>query len=95
MKVKQYNLYKTAKKTATENSLVLAEKISKTERQRLFDFTEIDNDLCLTPEEKESIKRSALKNITVIYKEDFYYINWDQFSYWSGTTKFIAHRVYN
>ena len=94
MRVKQYSLYKTAKKTAKENNLVIAENSVGQNKKRLFDFSDIDNNHALRPEEKDCIKRSAMEHISPWEKTDFYGMQIDNFSYFNGVTTFIMHRVY-
>lgn len=92
MRIKKYNLYKTVKKTAKENNLVIAERQRDT--YKLFDFSELDN-IGLPEEEKEYIKETALQHVCGAFLESFYGKEIDNFSFFDGTARFHCHRVYN
>lgn len=95
MRVKQYNVYKTAKKTATENNLVIAvDNLGVQDKKRLFDFSEIDNNHALRPEEKDYIKQSAMDHVSAAFKSDYYGKEIDSFYHFNGVTEFIVHRIY-
>lgn len=93
MEIKQYHLFKTAKKTAQENHLIIAENNIATTKT-LFDFSELNNtDL---PEwEKEVIKADALKTVCAFNRESFYGAEYNDFISCSGIATFIPHKVYD
>ena len=64
---KQYKLFKTVKKTANENNLLIAENNLATTKT-LFDFSGLDN-INLEEWEKDVIKNDALKNVCSFNKE--------------------------
>lgn len=63
MKIKEYKLYKTAKKTAKENNLEYVDSFETGKRNILFDFSLLDNTDKLTNEEKQYIREHALRNL--------------------------------
>lgn len=93
MNVKQYDLFKTAKKTAKENNLVIAENNLAT-TTTLFDFSELDN-VDLQDWEKEVIKADALKNVCSYNKESFYGAEYDNFMSCIGRAVYTPHKVYS
>lgn len=95
MKIKQYDLFKTASKTAKANNLVIAEKKSSKDTYRLFDFSELDTLCGVSNEEKEIIKKSALDHVCSAFKEDYYGKGIDNFTNCDGISKFYCHRVYS
>lgn len=95
MRVKEYNLFKTASKTAKANNLVIAEKKTAKDTYRLFDFSELDTLYGVSNEEKEVIKKSALDHVCGAFKEDYYGKEIDNFTACDGISKFHCHRVYS
>lgn len=95
MKIKQYNLFKTASKTAKANNLVIAEKKTSKDTYRLFDFSELDTLYGVSNEEKEIIKKSALDHVCGAFKEGYYGKEIDNFTNCDGISKFYCHRVYS
>lgn len=93
MTIKQYNLFKTAKKTARENDLTIAENNIAT-ATTLFDFSELDN-MDLPEWEKEVIKTDALKTVCAFNRESFYGAEYNDFISCSGIATFIPHKVYD
>lgn len=93
MLVKEYNLHKTAKKTATENNLIIADGIYNN-KKRLFDFTLL-NDIIISDQEKEVIKADALKNVTAADKTSFYTKVFDNFTACNGNVLYYVHRVFS
>lgn len=94
MKVKEYKLFKTAKKTASENNLIIAERKTSKDTYRLFDFSELDA-LYVSDEEKEIIKKSALDHVCGAFNDDFYGKEIDNFFVIDGVSKFYCHRIFN
>lgn len=92
MKIKEYNLFKTVKKTAKENNLVIAENNIATAKT-LFDFSELDN-IDIQEWEKEVIKTDALECVRAYNKESFYGAEYDTFTSCMGMTVYIPHRIY-
>ena len=95
MRVKQYELFKTASKSAAENNLIIAEKKTSKDTYRLFDFSELDMLYGVPNEEKEIIKKSALDHVCCAFKEDYYGKEIDNFTACDGISKFHCHRVYS
>lgn len=93
MKIKEYKTSKTAKKTASENNLILADAITG-KIKRLFDFSLL-NDIIISDIEKEVIKEDAIKNITASNKVSFYGKLLDNFTACDGKANYYLHRVYN
>lgn len=92
MKTKEYNLFKTAKKTAKENNLIIAENNIATTKT-LFDFSELDN-VDIQEWEKEVIKENALKNVCTFNKESFYGAEYDIFTSCIGMALYIPYKVF-
>lgn len=95
MKVKEYKLFKTAKKTASENNLVIAERTTSKDAYRLFDFSELDTLYGIPENEKEIIKKSALKHVCSAFSNDYYGKEIDNFTACDGISKFYCYRIYN
>lgn len=92
MKVKEYKLFKTVKKTAKENNLIVAEDNIATTKT-LFDFSELEK-LDIQEWEKDIIKSDALKNVCSYNKESFYGAEYDKFTSCIGRALFIPHKVF-
>lgn len=90
---KQYKLFKTVKKTANENNLLIAENNLATTKT-LFDFSGLDN-INLEEWEKDIIKNDALKNVCSFNKESFYGAEYDLFKSCIGRAFYIPHKVYS
>lgn len=95
MRVKEYNLFKTVSKTATENNLILADRKTSKDTYRLFDFSELDSVYGISDAEKEYIKKSALSHVCGAFKEDYYGKEVDNFFFFDGIAKYYCHRIYN
>ena len=92
MKIKEYNLFKTVKKTAKENNLVIAENNIATTKT-LFDFSELDN-IDIQEWEKDVIKADALKNVCSFNKESFYGAEYDNYTSCIGMALFVPHKIF-
>lgn len=92
MKIKEYNLFKTVKKAAKENNLIIAENNLATTKT-LFDFSELDN-VDIQEWEKDVIKTDALKNVCSFNKESFYGAEYDNYTSCIGRALFFSHKVY-
>jgi hypothetical protein len=90
VRVKEYKTFKTKKKTAKENNLI----ISPVDDRYLYDFSLLD-DLLVSDEEKEIIKRQLLKYTSSVYDVDFYSGDIDNFNTFCGKTLFYNHKVYS
>lgn len=90
---KQYKLFKTVKKTANENNLLIAENNLATTKT-LFDFSGLDN-INLEEWGKDVIKNDALKNVCSFNKESFYGAEYDLFKSCIGRAFYIPHKVYS
>jgi hypothetical protein len=90
MKVKEYKTFKTKKKTARENNLV----ISPVDDRNLIDFSLLDES-SISDEEKEMIKRDILRNAKGLYDFDFYSEHIDNFTTFCGKVFFYTHRVFS
>lgn len=88
-RTKEYKYFKTAKKTAKENNLAIAD--TKT----LFDFSFMDNILVLKEWEKEVIKNDAMKNVKPYNKESLYIAMYDNFTACDGIARYNVHNVYD
>lgn len=89
MKAKQYNLFKTAKKTAQENNLMISN-----DGKTLYDF-EVLNGMPITEWEKECIRKDALRNITAGNINQLYGCIYDNFSACDGMALYYCHKVFN
>ena len=94
MKIKEYNLHKTTKKTAIENNLVLADALPNNKIKRLFDFSLLD-DITTYDWIKENIKDDAINNISPANKTSFVGTQYNQFSAYDGIIEYYVHRVYD
>ena len=92
LKEKEYKYFKTAKKTAIENNLILCDGLYHNAK-RLFDFSFLD-DIYFKEEEKEVLKREAIKTVCASNKELYYGSIFDQFNACDGIATFYMHRVY-
>lgn len=94
MKTKEYKLYKTAKKTAKENNIIISTKDNKI----LFDYTELNKNLELSEIEKQHIKEKSLEFLSIknFYEyECFYGCNYDNFTAFDGIAIFYCYRIYD
>lgn len=92
MKVKEYKLFKTVKKTAKENNLIVAENNIATTKT-LFDFSELEK-LDIQEWEKDIVKSDALKSVCSFNKESFYGAEYDNYTSCIGMALFIPHKVF-
>lgn len=95
MKIKEYKLYKTAKKTAKENSLEYVDSFETGKRNILFDFSLLDNTDELTDDEKQYIREHALRNLHASDCEQFYGKEFDNFTVCNGRVLYYPHKVYD
>lgn len=95
MKIKEYKLYKTAKKTAKENDLEYVDSIETGKRNILFDFSLLDNTDELTDDEKQCIRDHALRYVYASNCEQFYGKEVDDFTYCDGRALYYPHKVYD
>lgn len=86
--MKDYKLFKTAKKTAKENGLVFAEN------QRIFDFSSLD-ELNIPEEEKQIMKEVALKTVTTTFNTAYCIHRFDNFHFIDGFIDYSVYRVYD
>jgi len=94
MEVKEYEFYKTVRKTAKENNLVIADR-RNTNFKYLFDFSLLEN-LDISDEEKEYIKQDALNNVTIVNRKNHFYINiFNSFFACEGVVTYHKNRVYS
>lgn len=92
MRVKEYNISKTAFRTAKDNALLLTDGIAN-KTKRLFDFSLLD-DMTISEEEKEVIKADAVRGVTAANKVSFYGKLFDDFYACDGIAKYFCHRVF-
>lgn len=95
MKIKEYKLYKTAKKTAKENNLEYVNSIETGKRNILFDFSLLDNADELTDDEKQYIRDHALRYVYASNCEQFYGKEFDDFTVCDGRALYYPHKVYD
>lgn len=94
MRVKEYKIFKTAKKTAKENNLI----ISNMDNKILFDYTELNENLALSEIEKKHIKENSLEFLSIKNfneYECFYGCDYDNFTAFDGIATFYCYRVYD
>lgn len=94
MTIKKYNLQKTAKKTATENNLIVVDGNGMTDHKMLFDFSFLDT-LEIPENEKEAIKEEATKHCSPANRTAFVFYNADNWTSCQIIADFNFHRVYN
>lgn len=85
--MKEYKLFKTAKKTAKENDLVFADN------QRIFDFSALDI-LDVHEEEKQVMKDVALKSVTAGSKTAYAIKKFDNFHFIDGYVDYSVYKVF-
>jgi hypothetical protein len=91
---KEYKIFKSIRKTAKENNLIIAEQVFYGNQKALFDFSLL-NGLDFSEEEKEIIKNDAIKNIKPSNRVSFYGNESDQFTYCFGKAQYHIQRVYS
>lgn len=94
MEVKEYKLYKTAKKTAAENHLIIANNPYLKNLRLLFDFSLLDEISSISGTEKDYIKREALKHVSPANREQFYGV-FEENTGFNGEALYYKHRVYS
>ena len=95
MKIKEYKLYKTAKKTAKENNLEHIDSFEAGKRNILFDFSLLDSTDELTDDEKQYIRDHALRYVYASNYEQFYGKEFDDFTVCDGRALYYPHKVYD
>ena len=95
MKIKEYKLFKTAKKTARENNLEYIDSFETGKRNILFDFSLLDNTDELTDYEKRYIRNHALRYVDAVWDEQFYGKEFDGFTICDGRALYYPHKVYD
>lgn len=90
---KEYNYFKTWKKTARENNLLIGVS-PYLSTPMLFDFSLLES-LPITEKEKEFAKNKAVKEISFVYDSFFYHCDVDNFEWFRGCGKFQLYAVYN
>ena len=93
MSVKEYRLFKTAKKTAAVNKLEVAPN-PPCKLKLLFDFELLDA-ANITQQDKDTIKQYALQHVTPAFNEQFYGEAYDSFEYCDGKAVYYRHRIYD
>lgn len=88
MNVKEYKIFKTAAKTAKENSLAFKDK------ENLFDFSLL-NSMEISEREKEYIKTHDIRCVSAAFKESFYGTEFDNFSACIGKALYHVQKVYS
>lgn len=94
MRIKEYNLHKTVKKTATENNLILADALINNKVKRLFDFSLL-NDIPTYDWIKENIQEDAINNISPANKTSFIGTQYNHYLAYDGVAEYYVHRVYD
>lgn len=95
MKIKEYKLYKTVKKTAKENNLEYVDSFETGKRNILFDFSLLDNADELTDDEKRHIRKHALRYVDAVWDEQFYGKEFDNYTVCDGRALYYPHKVYD
>lgn len=85
--MKEYKLFKTAKKTAKENGFVFADN------QRIFDFSVLE-DLKIPEVEKQAMKETALKMVTAGSRTAYCIKKFDNFHFIDGYVDYTVNRVF-
>ena len=85
--MKEYKLFKTAKKTARVNNLAFADN------QRIFDFSALDG-MGIPEEEKSAMKDSALKMVTAGSRTAYTIKRFDNFHFIDGYVDYTINKVF-
>lgn len=91
MNVKEYKLYKTAKKTAEANKLELA---GKGRNKKLFDFSLLDT-LDISEDEKNAIKAQSMEHCDAVAKSGYITYEADWWTICNVIADFNCHQVYD
>ena len=93
MKIKDYKLSKTLKKTARENQLL----ISSNNAELLIDISILDDiDLIIPDTDMEEIKNHISKYLITWYSnEEMFFIRIDNFTAYDIRVKLANHRIFN
>lgn len=92
--VKDYKYYKTAKKTARENNLVIADGLCGNTEKRIFDFSLLDS-VDISEQEKKTIMSDAVQTVAAWQKTSLYGKIFDKFTACDGEANYYTTRVYN
>lgn len=92
MKEYTYKYFKTAKKTAKENNLIIS--IGTSGNKDLFDFSLLDT-MEISEEEKDVVKEYALKYASVAFRESWYGKQFNPFHVCSGNALYHVKRIYS
>lgn len=91
--MKEYKLFKTAKKTAKENGLVVEDGIVSKEK-RVFDFSLLDK-INIPDIEKEVIQERAIKTVSASSRTAYHQHQFSNFYWCGGHVDYAIHRVYS
>lgn len=86
--------HKTASNTAKANGWTLVDGYAGSKLKRIFDFSLLDA-LDVPEEDKEAVRRDALKNVYPGCRESFYMEQHDNFTACMGFGNYIPQAVYN
>lgn len=86
--MRDYKLFKTAKKTAKENGLVYADN------KRIFDFSALD-ELEIPEDENQAMKETALKTVTANFNTAYCIQRFDNFHFIDGYIDYSVYRTYD
>ena len=89
-----YRYFKTAIKTAKENSLTLVNGNGFTEHTMLFDFSLVEG-LDIPEEEKELIKQDAMKHCSIVNSTAFVITFPDRFTSLYAVVDFACQKVFD
>lgn len=92
--VKEYDLQKTARKTADANNLIFMNGNNVSDNKLLFDFSFLDT-LDIPESEKEAIKKEATNHCSAANRTAFVFYNADDWTTCNVVVDFNYHRVYN
>lgn len=92
--MKEYKLFKTAKKTAKENGLILADGVETSKEKRVFDFSLLDK-MNIPEIEKEVIWKSAIKTVLASSRTAYHQHQFSNFYWCGGYVDYAIHRVYS
>lgn len=94
MTMKEYKLFKTAKKTAKENGLVLEDGTYLYKEKRIFDFSLLDK-MDMPDIEKEVIRKCAIQTVSAGTRSAYHNCKFDNFYWCGGYADYAIHRVYS
>lgn len=92
--MKEYKIFKTAKKTAKENGLVFADGTRLSKEKRVFDFSLLDT-MKIPDTEKIVIQECAIKMVSASSRTAYHQHQFNSFYWCGGYVDYAIHRIYS